>query len=512
MCKLGLCKVTSFVFSLVFLVSMAASAQQFSTLLFDGAKGGNPLDAVLVQGPDGGLYGTGEFGGSKLCNHLGAGTHCGSVFKITPAGKLTTLYSFCTESGCPEGWSPAGGLVLAKDGNFYGSTTYGGLCGFSKQTCGTIFRITPKGQLAVLYSFCALKDCADGAGPTGKLVQGPDGNFYGTTSAGGIQEEDNCTNGCGTIFRMTPAGQLTTLFSFAAGSFTPYGGLILGNDGNFYGTTSLGGNQGYACMDVPGCGTIFKVTPTGEFSVIYSFCPIDCSDGAGPNGALVLGADGKFYGVAEIGGQGDQGTFFSVTPEGQFTTLYKFCHQLNCTDGSNPSGTLIQATDGNFYGVTSQGGNTADCQNLGCGVAFKMTPSGTETVLHTFVGTDGGDPSAGLTQATTGDFFGTTFTRGTIDQRCWSQGCGTLFKMSTGLGPFVSLVRNPAKVGQLFGILGQGLTGTTSVSLNGTAAKFKVKSNTVVTATVPAGATTGFVTVTTPNGTLTSNLPFNVIP
>jgi uncharacterized repeat protein (TIGR03803 family) len=513
MSTLRFCKATLLVFVLSLLASMPASAQQFNTLLFNGANGANPLYSVLVQGPDGDLYGTGAFGGSQLCGIFGVTTDCGSVYKITPAGKLTTLYNFCTLPGCSDGWTPYGGLTLATDGNFYGTTTYGGICGvpYDAPPCGTVFRITPTGHLTTLYSFCSLTNCADGAGPIGKLLQAPDGNFYGTTSAGGIRDDDFPYGG-GTIFRMTPAGQLTTIFTFDAGSFTPYGGLVLGNDGNFYGTTTLGGDQGYACMYVPGCGTIYRLTPAGDFSVIYNFCATDCLDGADPNGDLLLGADGKFYGVAEIGGQGDQGTFFSITPDGQFTTLYKFCHQLNCTDGSNPSGTLIQGTDGNFYGGTSEGGNTADCQMTGCGVVFKITPGGAETVLHTFADADGSDPSAGLTQATTGDFFGTTFEGGVLNQSCWSLGCGTIFKMSLGFGPFVSFVRNPAKVGQEFGILGQGLKGATAVSLNGTAAKFKVKSNTVITATVPAGASTGYVTVTTPSGVLTSNVPFQVLP
>jgi uncharacterized repeat protein (TIGR03803 family) len=508
MSTLRFCKATLLVFVLSMLSSRTARAQQFNTLPFDGANGANPLFSDLVQGPDGDLYGTGRFGGSNQCNELG----CGSVFKITDSGKLTTVYNFCTKPGCPEGWGPWGGLVLATDGNFYGTTNTGGLCGLKGMTCGTIFKLTPKGQLTVLYSFCSLSGCADGAGPVGALIQAPDGNFYGTTSAGGIHN-DFCINGCGTIFRMTPSGQLTTLYTLTLpDTAAPYAGLVLGNDGNFYGTTTEGGATGYACMYVPGCGTVFQMTPTGEFTIIHYFCATDCEDGAYPTGTLVLGTDGKFYGVASNGGQGDQGTFFSITSGGQFTTLYKFCQQLNCTDGSNPSGTLVQGTGGNLYGGATEGGNTADCEAIGCGVVFEITPSGIETVLHTFDESDGWSPQAGLAQATTGNFFGTTFTGGTTDPSCWSQGCGTIFEISTGLGPFVSLVRNPAKVGQEFGILGQGLKEATSVSLNGTAAKFKVKSNTVVTATVPAGAKTGFVTVTTPSGTLTSNVQFQVLP
>ena len=185
------------------------------------------------------------------------------------------------------------------------------------------------------------------------------------------------------------------------------------------------------------------------------------------------------------------------------TTLYSFC---GCTDGSYPQG-LVQATDGNFYGTTIAGGTNG-------GTVFAITPSGSLTTLYTFCSqsgcTDGQSPDGELAQDTNGNFYGTTAFGGTSDD-C-EFGCGTVFSLSTGLGPFVSFVRNPAKVGQTFGILGQGLNGTTGVLLDGAPATFIVKSDTLLEATVPAGATTGPVTVTTPSGTLTSNVPFRVLP
>jgi uncharacterized repeat protein (TIGR03803 family) len=179
----------------------------------------------------------------------------------------------------------------------------------------------------------------------------------------------------------------------------------------------------------------------------------------------------------------------------------------------DPTAGLIQATDGNFYGTTANGGaDLADCKSDfgidGCGTIFELTPGGTLTTLHSFSSTDGGIPYGGLLQATNGTFYGTTNQGGDIIE---GYTCGTLFSLDMGLGPFVSFVRNPAKVGQKFGILGQGLTGTTNVTLNGIPASFTVKSETLIEATVPPGATTGYVTVTTPSGTLTSNVPFHVI-
>jgi uncharacterized repeat protein (TIGR03803 family) len=227
-----------------------------------------------------------------------------------------------------------------------------------------------------------------------------------------------------------------------------------------------------------------------------------------PIAKLVQATDGNFYGTTTEGGAtcaipGACGTVFKITPAGTLTTLYTFCSKTNCPDGYRPYAGLVQATDGNFYGATNAGGP----KNLG--TVFKITPGGTLTTLHSFDGTDGAYPAAGLLQATDGNFYGATIEGGAY---CPSYGCGTVFSLSVGLCPFVSFVRGTAKVGKIVEILGQGFTGTTSVSFNGTPAAFKVKSDTFVKATVPAGSTTGAVTVTTPGGTLTSDVPFRVRP
>jgi uncharacterized repeat protein (TIGR03803 family) len=215
----------------------------------------------------------------------------------------------------------------------------------------------------------------------------------------------------------------------------------------------------------------------------------------------VLAADTNFYGSTYQGGSNNScpngcGTVFKITTKGKLTTL----HNFDSTDGANPIAALIQATDGNFYGTTYAGGTGGNW-----GTVFKITPSGTMKTLHSFAGSDGAQPYGPVTQATSGNLYGTAYngTSGASE--------GTLFEILTGLSPFVGFVSDGGKVGQGVGILGQGFTGTSSVSFNGTSATFTVKSGTFIKATVPVGATSGFVRVTTPKGTLKSNVPFRVV-
>jgi uncharacterized repeat protein (TIGR03803 family) len=472
---------------------IASPAQTFITLVnFDGKDGAEPFYLSLVQGTDGNLFGTTEIGGtSSRCSRSG----CGTVFKVTLGGMLATLPFVLSNGAVPQS-----GLVLATDGSFYGTTEGGGINGQ-----GTVFRVTPEGKLTVLYSFCALQNCADGIEPYGALIQATDGNFYGTTYAGGAFSR----YAYGTVFRLTPGGVLTTLYSFCALSNCadgagPTAGLVQGTDGNFYGTTADGGavtcGNGY-------CGTVFKITPSGTLTTLHSF---DGADGFEPAAGLALGLDGNFYGTTFLGGDltcdpgYGCGTVFTITPSGTLTTL----HSFEGPDGAGPGGTLALATDGNFYGTTS---GVENSRAFSDGTVFDITTQGALSTIYSFSGTDGADPAGGLLQATDGNFYGTTAYGG--DLTCNAPyGCGTVFALSTGLGPFVSFVHNPARTGGGFGILGQSLAGTTSVSLNGTPASFTVKSDTFMEATVPTGATTGYVTVTTGGGTLTSNLPFHVLP
>jgi uncharacterized repeat protein (TIGR03803 family) len=455
------------------IAAIASPAQTFTTLLnFDGSNGAAPL-VSLVQGLDGDFYGDTIGGGS------GSG---GTVFKVTGGGELTTLYNFCQQTGCIGGISPYGPIAQDSTGNFYTTTE-----------SGAVFKITPEGGLTVLFTYPFTNNLPFG------VILAADGDLYGTTYEDGQY-------GLGTVYKMTTGGAQTTLYNFCATAPCPDGAdpsgfLVQARDGNFYGTTTQGGiNNG---------GTIFKMSPAGELSTLYSFCSQpNCSDGS-YGFSLTQGRDGNLYGVAAQGGNpactlglAGCGTLFKITLAGAFTKLYTFCSRTNCSDGTDPM-VLVQATDGNFYGLTQLGGNSK-CGVDGCGTAFKMNRSGILTTLHTFNSKDGFEPR-GLTQGTDGNFYGTT-TGGGVG------GAGTIFRLSLGLGPFVSLVRHSGKVGETGPILGQGFTGTTGVFLNGVPASFTVVSDSCIQATVPTGATTGLVTVETPNGTLGSNVPFYVIP
>jgi uncharacterized repeat protein (TIGR03803 family) len=447
-------------------------AQTFTTLAtFDGSNGSYSL-APLVQGTDGNLYGTTNEGGAK-----GLGT----TFRITPDRRLMLLHSFCTAPSCSDGKEPDAALTQAPDGNLYGTTESGGNGLYG---AGTIFKITPTGKLTTLYKF-----------GSSSLIQAIDGNVYGTIEGGGA-------NGFGTVFKITPRGNVITLYNFCsqpncADGSLPRAGLLEGADGNLYGTTYGGNNQ---CSGSGTCGTVFKITQSGQLTTLHRFCAQpSCTDGADPYAGLAQDTEGNFYGTTEAGGTCDGGTVFKVTSSGQFTTLYSFCGAA-----ITPQSTLARGTDGNFYGTTNEYSSTI----------FRITPGGDLTSLYTFCSqpscADGYD-SFGLVQGTDGAFYGTTAAGG--DPNCnQPYGCGTVFRFSTGLPPFVAFVQPGGRIGQTAEILGQGFTGTSSVMLNGVPTNFTIVSDTYIKATVPPGATTGYVTVTTPTGVLTSNVPFHVIP
>jgi uncharacterized repeat protein (TIGR03803 family) len=385
------------VFLLWTAAAVALPAQTFTSLYsFDGIDGLS-LNAGLLQGTSGNLYGTTAGGGAN-----GGGT----VYSITPSGTLTTLLSFDDTDGA----TPYAAPVQAINGNYYGTANRGGANGE-----GTIFKMTPSGILTTLYSFCSQggSACTDGAFPYAGVVNGTDGNFYGTTHNGGASSY-------GTVFKITPNGTLTTLHSFGDtgtdGAY-PYAGLAQAANGDFYGTTWAGGTQDD--------GTVFKITSSGTLTVLYTFCSqVRCIDGTDPYGGLVEGTDGNFYGTTYNGGANGEGTVFKMTPTGTLTTL----HSFDDSDGANPYAGLVQATDGDLYGTTYYGGANGD------GTVFKMTPSGSLTTLYDFCSlsgcTDGSRPSAPLVQATNGEFYGTTIAGGSnINDYCAS-GCGTVFSLN----------------------------------------------------------------------------------
>jgi uncharacterized repeat protein (TIGR03803 family) len=463
--------------------ALALPAQTFTTLAdFDGTDGLEPGYVSLVQALDGNFYGTTLYGGAHVTGGYG-----GTVFKVTPTGTLTTIYSFCALTNCADGNGPEAGLTLGRDGTFYGTTSLGGTSANCDFGCGTVFKITQDGILTSLYSFT---DNENGFSPRSSLIQGNNGNFYGTTT--------------GTIFEITPGGSLKTVHVFSdriGGSF-PYGGLIQAANGNLYGTTSSGGANGY--------GTVYQLTPGGIFTKLYDFCSLSgCADGSCPFAGLAQGIDGNLYGTTETGGLGTGptcflggcGTVFKITLQGDLTTL----HSFDGSDGAYIFGPVFQATDGNFYGGADDGGNTLCYLDEGCGTIYEITPTGTLTTLQIFDSTDGAYPGGGLVQDTSGKLYGTTSLGGTDDD-------GTVFSINEGLRPFVKSLPSYGAVGAKIGILGSNLTGATSVTFNGTPAMFTVKSKALITTTVPLGATTGIIQVTTPNATLTSNVAFTVQP
>jgi len=260
-------------------------------------------DAALIQAPNGSLYGS-TYGVAEKSVFAGA------IFEFK-GGNAQMLHSFCSTSGCLDGENPAAALVRAPDGTFYGTTEFGG-ANCAPIGCGTVFKINQQGSLTTLYSFCKAAGCADGEYPLGTLVEAADGDFYGTTYFGG-------DNNLGTVFKISPAGAFTKLASLCTGTgpcnSLPQVGLVEASNGDFYGT-SLGGGTYLS-------GTVFKITPAGKVTTIYTFCSqANCADGGLPTAALIEGNDGNLYGCTATGGPGGQGTIYRITPDGVLTTLY----------------------------------------------------------------------------------------------------------------------------------------------------------------------------------------------
>jgi uncharacterized repeat protein (TIGR03803 family) len=319
---------------------------------------------------------------------------------------------------------------MKPEGALYGLTAFGGQHG-----TGTVFKITLDGTYAVVYSFGAA--ASDGAVPTGGLVQASDGNFYGATSSGGahhcVQIPSDGGN-CGTIFRMTPTGAVTVIHSFGRtpdDGVTPNGSLIQASDGQLLGTASNGGASG--------AGTVFRLTLDGALSTLHAFSMTFTSDGyldgIAPQGPLLQGRDGAFYGTTTSGGRGafwcqslfGCGTVYRMTADGTTSVLHSFATDSE-SDGSGPAPYLIQAWDGHLYGTTHSGGAH---RGSGNGTAFRLTTDGALTVLHSFgpLGQLPSDPASGLTEGRDGAFYGVTSYNGQLGAVGAFAGSGTVFKL-----------------------------------------------------------------------------------
>lgn len=375
---------------------------------FVGSPGDGSNWSTLTQGSDGNFYGTSVTGGpfSSVCsaNLLG----CGLLFKLTPSGVFTVLYTFTGSSADHNATPiyPYSALLQASDGNFYGTTSEG----------PAIFKMTPAGGVTFLTFL--------GGGSYGKLVQAGDGNFYGTALGRPGTCSDDRSAVCvlqpgtsGSVFRMTPAGALTTLkvFSGGADGSKPYGGLVLASDGNLYGTTQSGAS---------GFGTVFRITTGGTFTTLYTFT--GGSDGGNPYATLVQGTDGNLYGSTVLGTSYNAGTIFKISTAGAFTLLHTFTGYSVPDgtpkpgiplDGAFPAAPLVQAPDGSFVGVTAGGGA------LSAGTAFRVTSSGSYSQVAVFSGNAEGSSPIWLIRASDGNYYGNGQYGGIVNK-------GAVFRMT----------------------------------------------------------------------------------
>ena len=465
-------------------VALGAAETQAQTVTIKsirdlGTVAGDPINprwvGLIAQGRDGNMYTTTPAGGTS--------GSVGTAFKITPTGKLTVLHNFNPNTKIPEG-TPYSGLVLGTDGNFWGTTYNGGHSGCANnQGCGQVFKMTPTGKVTFLYAFTGGND---GGNPLAPPIEASNGMFYGTTQNGGI-------NNLGTVYQITESGSPTTMFPFDGNDGDqPFGALVQATNGVLYGTTSSS-----FCGDNCGEATIFSITTGGTFTELHAF-----QNFWGPiyNG-LVQGYDGDLWGTISGGGPNNCGEIFKITTKGVESDEYDF----KCgSDGANPVAGLLLGTDGNLYGVTQNGGQAS------LGEFFSITEKGRFTALASFNSVNGAHPTVTLIQNTNGTIYGDA------NQGGKTTNSGTFYEV-TGLKfektPFVSLVLNAGKVGSTVEILGQGfVAGKTTVSFNGGQPVRPTElKNTYLTVVVPNGATSGFVTVTTPKGTLKSNRKFQVI-
>ena len=440
----------------VLLAAASATAQTVTTIFnFNGANGENPFLESLTQGRDGKVYGTTFSGGAHAL---------GTVFRLDVAtGYEAAIYSFDGTNGS----NPAGGLTLASDGNYYGATRYGGSAGF-----GVLYKITRGGTYTVLHQFLG---GSDGSNPYGPPIEASDGNLYGATSGGNTEAP--------TLYKFTPSGAYSIIYTYdkATTGWLVYG-LIQGSDGLLYTMSNQNG--------AGNCGTIVKLTLSGQVKGVHAF---NCADGGNPVFPLIQASDGNYYGTTFGGGTSNLGVLFKLTPSFTEKVLYQFA----TGQAWEPQAGLVQGTDGNLYGVTMTGQDGNSHLYL-----WNLTSGYSD--LYTFTGTN--SLTAPLLQHTNGPFYAPSWEFG-------SSNFGYLYSVDMGLGQFVTLVRSQGKVGSTAEFLGQGFTGATGVTFNGTAAtSFTVVADTYLRAVVPPGATTGPVVVTTPGGPLTSNKNFRVLP
>ena len=423
------------------------------------------VGAVEGSGPySTGMLAQGRDGNIYGTNFTGGTYGYGTVFQITPAGNLTVLHTF---TGGSDGAYPKGGLTLGSDGNFYGATEDGGQTGW-----GVVYRITPSGTFTALHNFAGSEGCFPSSSPVlGKKTN----TMYGVTT-------------CGTAYTITTSGKFKLLSTLL--SFDPMDPPVLAADGNFYGTGFGGGT---------GQGVIYKLSSSGVVKIIHTLN--SSTDGGNPVGPLVQGSDGNLYGTTSNYGaaQNPAGTLFKLALSGKnFTTLKNFDSQSS--DGAAPYAGLVAGNDGNLYGAALSSNGAP------YGTIFQITKTGTFDVLHTFDSTHGAYDFSTPFGHTNGLVYGTTYAGG-------QTGYGVFWSLANAISPFCSVVGFPSgQSGTTVQILGQGFNSASSVKFGSGSASFTIVSDNFITATVPAAGTTGRVTVTTSGGTLTSPQVYKVIP
>jgi uncharacterized repeat protein (TIGR03803 family) len=419
----------------------------------DGANPG-ATSAGLVLSTQGNIYGTTNRGGTH-----GSGT----IFEINASGNESVLYSFCSLADCADGAYPQGALVFDSEGNLYGTTSAGG-----PSSGGTVFELNTKNELAVLYAFCSKPGCADGESPTGSLTLDAQNNLYGTTEYGGSYTPNGAASAAGTVFKLDASGNETVLYSFcsqpscADGAY-PQGGLVMDSYGNLYGTTPYGGDISYGEGTIRGYGTVFKIDSSDSETVLYGFTGVKNADGRDPNGGLIIDAQGNLYGTTYFGGielgagtTNGIGTVFKVSPTGEETVLHIFKGQ---PDGKFPEAGLAFDNQGNLYGTTYSGGNVGSGQ----GTLFEVTTNNVETVLYNFSTKSpggGNHPSAGVVLDAQDNIYGVT--NGGADK------VGTVFDLLIDSATTTTLTStpNPSASGETV-VLTATVTGGSGTPANG---------------------------------------------
>jgi uncharacterized repeat protein (TIGR03803 family) len=424
-----------------------------STASTDPQAPGEP--GVICQSRGGYLFSAGGTQGNP-----------GAAFRVTIDGHYKVVHAFTGS----DGQMPAGGLTLGRDGLFYGSTVSGG-----PGTWGTLYKMHSNGEVTTLHYYSG----GDGGNPWAAPIQSVAGNFYGVTHG---------SFNYGTLYSVSPYGEYKTLHSMTIGQgIYQVAPLVQGTDFWFYG----------AAIDNAGTespGNLYRINSSSDFEVLYTF---DGTHGYHPAGGLIQATDGNFYGVATQGGTYGAGTVYEMTGDhSAVNVVYNF---TGAADGGNPVGGIVQASDGNLYGTTYSGGAN------GAGVLFRLTLNGTYTVLHNFDSGSGSGPRSALMQHTNGRLYGMTSSGGAAN-------LGVFFSLDAGLPPFVTYLPVYGAPGAAVEVLGQGFTADSQVYFNGVRANSTTVYPTYVKAFVPAGATSGNITVITGNVTLTSNKVFIVRP